>query len=108
MRFAKQLRGHERAWTVGQTLAGALQRLRFLAAKAYVLFARVVLPGSTQREWPFPEGAEETGYAYILTHPGQCLWEVAATPVLRPSMSLELPSALAVVSSLGETGQKDP
>ena len=26
--------------------------------------------GSTQGHWPFPQGQEETGYAYILTHPG--------------------------------------
>ena len=33
--------------------------------------------GSTQQHWPFPKGKEETGYAYILTHPGiPCvLWE---------------------------------
>ena len=33
--------------------------------------------GSTQRHWPFPQGKEETGYAYILSHPGiPCiLWE---------------------------------
>ena len=34
--------------------------------------------GSTQQHWPFPSGsAEETGYAYILTHPGiPCImWE---------------------------------
>ena len=33
--------------------------------------------GSTQRHWPFPSGKEETGYAYIMTHPGiPCiLWE---------------------------------
>ncbi|KAK9830242.1 hypothetical protein WJX72_010520 [[Myrmecia] bisecta] len=26
--------------------------------------------GSTQQHWPFPSGHEETGYAYIMTHPG--------------------------------------
>ncbi len=33
--------------------------------------------GSTQQHWPFPEGYEETGYAYIFTHPGMpsVLWE---------------------------------
>ena len=33
--------------------------------------------GSTQQHWPFPSGKEETGYAYLMTHPGiPCvLWE---------------------------------
>ncbi len=34
--------------------------------------------GSTQQHWPFPgHKAEETGYAYILTHPGMpcIMWE---------------------------------
>ena len=34
--------------------------------------------GSTQQHWPFPTGqSEETGYAYILTHPGMpcIMWE---------------------------------
>ena len=33
--------------------------------------------GSTQQHWPFPKGKEETGYAYLLTHPGiPCImWE---------------------------------
>lgn len=38
----------------------------------------VMTAGSTQQHWPFPSGsAEETGYAYILTHPGiPCImWE---------------------------------
>ena len=25
---------------------------------------------STQQHWPFPHGKWETGYAYIMTHPG--------------------------------------
>ena len=38
----------------------------------------IMSAGSTQQHWPFPSGsAEETGYAYILTHPGiPCImWE---------------------------------
>jgi alpha-amylase len=33
--------------------------------------------GSTQQHWPFPHGQEETGYAYILSHPGMptVMWE---------------------------------
>ena len=34
--------------------------------------------GSTQQHWPFPgHGQEETGYAYIMTHPGMptVMWE---------------------------------
>ena len=35
------------------------------------------LAGSTQQHWPFPSGKEETGYAYLMTHPGMpcILWE---------------------------------
>lgn len=37
-----------------------------------------VIAGSTQQHWPFPgHGQEETGYAYIMTHPGMptVMWE---------------------------------
>lgn len=36
-----------------------------------------IATGSTQQHWPYPPGDEESGYAYILTHPGMpcVLWE---------------------------------
>lgn len=48
-----------------------------LAAHSRVFCCCLRAAGSTQQHWPFPAHKEETGYAYILTHPGiPCvLWE---------------------------------
>lgn len=55
---------------------------------------RIMLAGSTQKHWPFPESHLGLGYAYILTHPGvpciawEHMWDTRLTFIIKHLMRL--------------------
>lgn len=45
-------------------------RMSVVILTGHTLCPAHVAAGSTQKHWPFPSDRVETGYAYLLTHPG--------------------------------------